>query len=183
MSSVTDSGDDVKKAILKCKVYKSDYMVAARVLKLQDIAKVCPNEPVPADNMDHHAEYRTLSNIDALNSGEKINDLLLFYVSFSPCFRQCTNSSYPLNILEKIKEINNWTNHIVVFSKVYQPNNSNKMPDTELRDSIKRLGDSVGLENIFRCSEQLNGVCTSCANGNEVTSDCYTVDLPHSVAK
>ncbi|XP_029993241.1 uncharacterized protein LOC115421447 [Sphaeramia orbicularis] len=46
LNGVTDKGEAVRNTIQKCAVYTSKQMVAATVLKYQDVQKLCPDEPV-----------------------------------------------------------------------------------------------------------------------------------------
>ncbi|XP_038569072.1 uncharacterized protein LOC119898860 [Micropterus salmoides] len=196
ISQVTDTGEQVWQSILKkCEVYTSKRMVAATVLRWPNVVDQCPEGRVqwsiPAkcgqtwadvkkncpteieDGRADHAEYRTLQNFDTLARDHGENDLLLFYVLASPCDQMCTNLSSPYNILNSIKMIQKWKNYAVVFSNVFKPRDGDPIPDEDLRGAVERLGQSVGLRNIFRCKGRVMQ-CTSCSSGTQVTRFCYS---------
>lgn len=197
ISQVTDTGEQVWQSILKkCEVYTSKRMVAATVLRWPNVVDQCPEgrvqwSDVPTkcgqtwadvkkncpteieDGRADHAEYRTLQNFDTLARDHGENDLLLFYVLASPCDQMCTNLSSPYNILNSIKMIQKWKNYAVVFSNVFKPRDGDPIPDEDLRGAVERLGQSVGLRNIFRCKGRVMQ-CTSCSSGTQVTPYCYS---------
>ncbi|XP_044045409.1 uncharacterized protein LOC122873121 isoform X2 [Siniperca chuatsi] len=202
-SKVTDTGDQVWQSILKkCDVYTSKRMVAATVLRWPNVLDQCPKGPVRWDDVltqcgkpsmtwadvdaqcpgevedgrADHAEYRVLQHFDTLVSNLDENDLLLFYVLASPCDQMCTSETSPWSILKSIKQIQKWKNYAVVFSNVFKPRDSESIPDEDLRGAIERLGQSVGLRNIFRCKVKGAGQCTSCSNGNQVARYCFSSD-------
>ncbi|XP_034544448.1 uncharacterized protein LOC117816345 [Notolabrus celidotus] len=201
ISQVTDSGEEVRETMIKCEVYSSSRVVAATVLRWPNVVDQCPGEPVQwpdvlkicglsgkttwldlkrkcsktvRDGRADHAEYRTLQHFNSLFKNQNRNDLLLFYVLASPCDRRCTNHSSPWNILEKIKMIKQWNNYAVVFSDVFQPRNGHIIPEEDLRAALGRLGQSIGLSNIFRCTEQDPMQCTSCSRDDTVTGFCVS---------
>ncbi|XP_038568254.1 uncharacterized protein LOC119898146 isoform X2 [Micropterus salmoides] len=196
IGQVTDTRDQVWQRILnRCEVYTSQRMVAATVLRWPNVVDQCPEGRVqwsiPAkcgqtwadvqnlcptvfkDGRADHAEYRTLQNFNTLVSDHDENDLLLFYVLASPCDKRCASESSRLNILNSIKMIKQWKNYAVVFSDVFKPRGSESIPEQDLRGAIERLGQSVGLSNIFRCNGDVVQ-CTSCSSGTQVTPYCYS---------
>ncbi|XP_038577450.1 uncharacterized protein LOC119904871, partial [Micropterus salmoides] len=202
ISQVTDTGEQVWQSILKrCDVYTSQRMVAATVLRWPNVVDQCPEGRVqwsiPAkcgqtwadvkkncpteieDGRADHAEYRTLQNFNTLVSDHDKNDLLLFYVLASPCDKRCASESSRWNILNSIKMIKQWKNYAVVFSNVFKPRGSKSIPEQDLRGAIERLGQSVGLSNIFRCNGDVVQ-CTSCSSGTQVTPYCYSEELQPS---
>ncbi|XP_038556914.1 hyphally regulated cell wall protein 3-like [Micropterus salmoides] len=194
ISQVTDTREQVWQSILtECEVYTSKRMVAATVLRWPNVVDQCPDGRVQWSDLPtkcgqtwadvkkqcrnvsngraDHAEYRILQNFTTLVSNHDKNDLLLFYVLASPCDQRCTNKSHPYNILNSIKMIQQWNNYAVVFSKVFKPRGKDSIPEQHLRGSLERLGQSVGLINIFRCNRN---ECTSCSSGKQVTPYCYS---------
>ncbi|XP_027138383.1 uncharacterized protein LOC113746539 [Larimichthys crocea] len=118
-----------------------------------------------------HAEYRTLQAFNTLVDRKNKNDLLLFYVLASPCSQRCTGITKKWSILENIKKIMKWKNYALVFSNVFKPRDGTPIPEKDSRGALERLGESIGLKNIFRCDKDK---CTSCSSGNQVTRECYT---------
>ncbi|KAF3688112.1 hypothetical protein EXN66_Car003784 [Channa argus] len=203
--SSLDSGEEVRRTILNCDVYTGRRVVAATVLRWPNVLSQCPDghvpwphilkkcpawvktwsdvnkwctDKVPKGTADH-AEYRTLQKLNTLANNDKSSDLLLFYVLASPCDKRCTSETSHRSILNSINQIVNWVKYAVVFSDVFQPRDGPKIPETELRDSLMRLGTnqvnkrSIGLNNIFRCNG--NPVqCTSCSSNNQVSPYCYS---------
>ncbi|XP_060904981.1 uncharacterized protein LOC132982471 [Labrus mixtus] len=203
ISKVMDSGNDVQETILNCKVYISSRVVAATVLRWPNVVDQCPNEPVQwpdvlkkcgrrrnltwlevkntckdevQDGRADHAEYRILQNFIAFKSQNK-DDLLVFYVLASPCDKRCTSESNPWSILQSIKVIQNWSNYAVVFSNVFKPRNGHDTSEVDRREALERLGRSIGLNNIFRCTGQGRMQCTSCSGGNTVARYCFSYEL------
>lgn len=206
--SVKDDAQTVRNMIQKCDVYVGERVVAATVLKWPNVLEQCPGGPVQLpflkkcrstprtwadvknkcppntirDGMANHAENRTLQKIDTLVSKHKkgSDDLLVFYILASPCDKRCTNEGNKWNILESIKSIKKWKNYAVVFTNVFQPRNGATIPEKEREEALKRLGKSVGLDNIFRCYKHRKNKmqCIKCSNlnaGNQVVDcRCYT---------
>lgn len=209
VNTVNDVAETVKNKILQCDVYVGERVVAATVLKWPnvlnqcpgglvqwpnflkkcrstartwaDVKEKCPPGTIRAGTADH-AEYRTLQNIGTLVSKHRgSDDLLVFYVLASLCDKRCTNQSNDRNILESIRSIRKWKNYAVVFTNVFQPRNGAKISEQELLEALKRLGNSVGLDNIFRCYKDNDKnimQCINCSNsnaGNQVVDRrCYS---------
>ncbi|KAK2817539.1 hypothetical protein Q5P01_025730 [Channa striata] len=142
-----------------------------------DVQHLCPGKI--REGTADHAEYRTSQNIKALFKTENKEDLLLFYVLSSPCDKRCTSKKSRWSILDSINQIVNWNNYAVVFSNIFQPRDGPKIPESDLCESIRRLGShqvkgrSIGLNNIFRCHGK-PVQCTSCSSNNQVTPYCYS---------
>lgn len=177
LSLVPDEGGEVRDTMIKCKVYRSERVVGATLLRWPNVVDQCPDEPVqwpdalkkcnleegstwaqlrqkcsknPGNFEDDHAEFRVLQHLkNSLLA--KPNHLLLFYVVASPCNKKCTNEQSPVKILESIKDIKKWGNYAFVFSDVFQPRKESK---DEPEEALRLLGDSIGLENIYRCKKQ-----------------------------
>ncbi|XP_051241471.1 uncharacterized protein LOC127355047 isoform X1 [Dicentrarchus labrax] len=117
-----------------------------------------------------HAEYRTLQHFNNLVNNHNENDLLLFYVLASPCHDKCAAEGVSGNILESIQEIKKWNNYALVFTDVFQPPGESVLEEN--RKALERLGQSVGLSNIFRCNIN-TPECTSCSVENQVARYCF----------
>ncbi|XP_033480924.1 uncharacterized protein LOC117255827 [Epinephelus lanceolatus] len=160
----SDPGDDVRNAINDGKVYIGTRVVAAKVLRH------------PNGGTDH-AESRVVDKLNRLFRQTNRNDLLLFYVYASPCVERCSSTSDDRRILRRIQRISQWSNHVFVFTEIYEPNTcqTNRPTDAARRAALQRLGSSVGLENIFRC-ERLSGrqQCTRCFSGGNVADYCVS---------
>ncbi|XP_053272079.1 uncharacterized protein LOC128430132 [Pleuronectes platessa] len=157
---IKNRADDVKNKIKMKEVYVGYRMAAAK--------------PLWRENDVDHAESRV---VDVLDKGPEFqDDLLLFYVSSSPCDRKCTNEENEGNILERIKDIKKWKDHAFVFSKIFQPRHGRPIPETKHRDSLERLGEQIGLENIFRCDRDQNKQmkCVCCSNDGQVAQTCVS---------
>lgn len=204
VNTVKDVAETMKNKILECDVYVGERVVAATVLRWPDVLNQCPSGLVQWPNFlkkcnptvrtwadvdkkcpsgtirngrADHAEYRTLQNIGTLVSKHKgSDDLLVFYVLASPCDKRCTNQNSYWNILESIKSITNWRNYAVVFTHVFQPWNGPKIPEQELKEALKQLGHSVGLDNIFRCYKDNNINKMQCINCSKSSADNQVVD-------
>ncbi|XP_051241472.1 putative uncharacterized protein DDB_G0281733 isoform X2 [Dicentrarchus labrax] len=120
-----------------------------------------------------HAEYRTLQHFNNLVNNHNENDLLLFYVLASPCHDKCAAEGVSGNILESIQEIKKWNNYALVFTDVFQPPGESVLEEN--RKALERLGQSVGLSNIFRCNIN-TPECRSCSAGNKVDPYCFADD-------
>nr|XP_040043300.1 uncharacterized protein LOC120825640 isoform X3 [Gasterosteus aculeatus aculeatus] len=208
VSGVKDKAENVWGTIMGCDVYASKTMVAATVLKWDNVLNQCPNALVPWQDVlnqcpkkrmtwaqvnkecSHavtvgradHAEYRVLNNFNTLTENLNRNDFLLFYVLTSPCDQKCLSKSSPFNILESIEVIKKWTNYAVVFSKVFAPKEGDPVPVENLKGALKLLGKKVELQNILRCDGSVP--CTSCSSGNNViTPFCYDINEPKPAAR
>ncbi|XP_061881985.1 uncharacterized protein LOC133633471 [Entelurus aequoreus] len=204
VSAIPDPGDNIKNAILKCRVYEDEHVVAATLLRWPDVLTMCPNDKVPwedvlkvckqssmtwqqvkdecpnyiYDNRADHAEYRVLNTFKTWAVGKKKKDLMLFYVFASPCTDRCTHENSALNILQLVENINQWPQHVMVFSKVFQPKGKDPIEADKLKAALSKLGDHLGkggLGNIFRCDrEGQKMMCVGCSGGGgEVTPHCY----------
>lgn len=204
--TVRDDTETVKNQIQACDVYVGQRVVAATVLKWPDVLQQCPRGRVQWPNFfgmrgapqtwedannrfpnairvgtADHAEYRVLQNIGTLVSTHKTgsNDLLVFYVLASPCERRCTNIESTWNILESIKSIKKWKNYAVVFTHIFRPQSGATINMNERRAALQRLGNSTGLDNIFRCYRGNNNrmQCINCSNSRAqnqaVHQHCY----------
>lgn len=205
-SAVTDDSRAVRNRILNCDVYVGRRVVAATVLRWPNVLEQCPSHQIqwqlnlsrcrprpqtwaavqsncPSNTIPEgtadHAEFRTLQNINTLVSNHRkgSNDLLFFYVLASPCDKRCTSETNHWNILESIKSIRKWTNYAVVFTNIFVPRNGAQIPDQDRKGALKRLGNSVGLDNIFRCFKD-NGEmqCINCSSSGEVARPCYSIN-------
>nr|XP_024658414.1 uncharacterized protein LOC101468127 [Maylandia zebra] len=205
MNGVTDDdGEKVKKDILDCDVYIGNRVMAATVLRWPNVLDQCPNAYVKwadvlqkcgkqqmtwaevklcgkinmQDGRADHAEFRTLQHVNTLVKAK--NDLMVFYIRASPCDQRCTKEQNPLSILTNIKEIKKWKNYVVVFSDVFRPRDGGNIPENNLRESLKRLGNAIadqgsnGLQHIFRCYRQQEMKCFSCNNSGGVTDQCVS---------
>ncbi|CAI5678948.1 unnamed protein product [Oreochromis niloticus] len=171
MSKVPDNGEDVRKTILNCDIYKGDRVVAATVLKWPDVLDQCPNGDVQwedvlqkchreqmtwaevkslcgantiKDGRADHAEFRTLQDFKPLLATQSKDDLMVFYVRDSPCDETCTNPRNTLrNILINIQAITNWKNYVVVFSDVFRPRDGGHIRMEKLRESLYWLGKAI----------------------------------------
>lgn len=202
VNTVTDTAESVRNRIQACEVYVGEKVVAATVLKWPDVLQQCPGGRVQWPNFfakrgapqtwqdannrfpnairagtADHAEYRILKNIRTLVSKHKTgsNNLLVFYVLASPCGTRCTNTDSTWNILESIKAIKKWNNYAVVFTHIFRPQSGAAIEQNERRDALQRLGNSIGLDNIFRCYTNNNNImqCINCSNSNAVDTRCY----------
>ncbi|KAI3353562.1 hypothetical protein L3Q82_020082 [Scortum barcoo] len=150
----SDPGNDVKNTINNNQVYIGNRVVAAKPLKR------------PKGRTDH-AESRVVDN---LFNNRNNNDFLLFYVYASPCVEKCSSATHHdiMSILQRINTIRQWANYAVVFSKIFTPR-SGEVINTEQqrREALQRLGNSVGLNNIYRCDNPPGGQmkCTNCSKG------------------
>ncbi|XP_051241474.1 uncharacterized protein LOC127355047 isoform X4 [Dicentrarchus labrax] len=206
---LTDSAVDVRNTIVDCDVYTGTRMVAATVLRWDNVLDQCPDRPVQwkdvlrkcrrrsmtwaeLDKMRQdrrteeqcrtavwegradHAEYRTLQHFNNLVNNRNENDLLLFYVLAAPCDQKCASNGR-FGILESIKEIKKWKNYAVVFSNVFRPRDGEPIPEGN-RMALEKLGNSVGLSNIFRCNIEDTPECRSCSAGNKVDPYCFADD-------
>lgn len=226
INMVSDDGNAVRETILNCDVYAGTHVVAATVLRWDNVLEQCPNAQVPWPSLlracgqssmtwvdvqkkcpdkvrlgrADHAEYRTLLRFKAfvtqLSNSNNLNrnDLLLFYVQSSPCPSPCTKEPVSSSnmgqsgsrgpdrsILNLIGQIMTWNNYAVVFSKVFQPRGTSKIPEPELKASLERLGRNIGLNNIFRCDGRWRTRCTSCLSNNQVTPYCYSENTQPAV--
>ncbi|XP_061883374.1 uncharacterized protein LOC133634262 [Entelurus aequoreus] len=204
VAAIPDPGDNIKNAILKCRVYEGEHVVAATLLRWPDVLKQCPEEKVPwedvlkvckqssmtwqqvkdkcpnyiYDNRADHAEYRVLNTFKKWVDDKEKTGLMLFYVFASPCTNRCTHENNELNILKLVENINQWPQHVLVFSKVFQPKGKDPIEVEKLKAALSNLGDHLGkggLGNIFRCDrEGWHMKCVSCSGGGgEVTPHCY----------
>ncbi|KAM3624022.1 uncharacterized protein V6R79_018180 [Siganus canaliculatus] len=200
VGKVKDSAEEVRNTILGCEVYRGSRVVAATLLKWPDVLTQCPNGRVqwhvpkgcPTTTWEEldiechdafypgksdHAEYRTLQHINTLLQSPNKNDLLLFFSRASPCDNKCTKANGHWSILGPIKQIKKWTNHAFVFSLVFKPHSEN-IPEEKVRGSLERVGNSVGLNNIFRCHKTGNRMhCQRCSSGGQVAPYCISDDL------
>nr|XP_057946915.1 uncharacterized protein LOC131140467 [Doryrhamphus excisus] len=207
-SQVTALGQNVRNTILGCGVYQSSNLVAATVLRWPDVLYHCPTASVPwqkvlrkcmrtemtwqevktvcphavKNKQADHAEYRVLQTFKTWAANKEKTGLLLLYVHASPCTGRCTSETSGLNILKLVECINDWPNHIVVFSKIFKPkDNWEAIPPETLKNGLITLGrhlGSDGLRNIFRCNRNdtnANLECVSCSSdkGRQVTPNCY----------
>ncbi len=158
----------------KCSETSLTWAEVAYDMKRRKTKKHCKD--VVYEGRADHAEYRTLENFNTLVNNHDKNDFLLFYVLASPCVQRCTSKSSPWNILNSIKKIKKWKNYAVVFSDVFKPRGE-PIPVGDLRGALQRLGQSIGLRNIFRCSGEGAVQCTSCSsskNTKEVARYCIS---------
>ncbi|XP_029355155.1 uncharacterized protein LOC115041638 [Echeneis naucrates] len=134
-----------------------------------------------------HAEYRVLQGFSTISSKFRFNELLVFFTLSSPCSTSCTSETSQWSILDSIQGMRDWGNRAVVFSQIYKPSGGTRdLTPEERRGSLKRLGDRVGLRNIFYCRRveiqvgQHEMVCSSCANptGTAVKRECYDENAP-----
>lgn len=204
VNTVTDASETVRDKILKCDVYVGKRMVAATVLRWPNVLEQCPGERMQwpsilkkcsstpqtwaevkskcpqntiQDGKADHAEFRTLQNIRTLvsNHREGSNDLLVFYVLASPCDKRCTSETNHWSILQSIKSIKKWKNYAVVFTNIFVPRNGAQIPDKERQGALERLGNSVGLDNIFRCFKDKGKMqCINCSSSGAVARLCYS---------
>ncbi|XP_032419327.1 uncharacterized protein LOC116720282 isoform X4 [Xiphophorus hellerii] len=191
INQVTDDANNVKDTIVGCEVYTGTNILAATVLRWPDVVAQCPDGRVQwpirsqattwaeaycqntrsfNEGRAEHAEYRILQNLHTwLNNQNMGQDLLLFYAYASPCTATCTNRDSDYNILSPLTGYVEF-NIVFVFSKVHQPRNDIISPDV-LQDALKNLGETIGLDRIFRC-DRVNGrmKCVNC-NDNENVVD------------
>ncbi|XP_061686330.1 uncharacterized protein LOC133506319 isoform X2 [Syngnathoides biaculeatus] len=207
LTQVPDTGENVKNAILQCEVYAGDNVVAATLLRWPDVLQRCPEARVPwravlrackrksmtwkevasrcpdavKKGTADHAEYRVLKRFDSWAESKDKTGLLVLYVYASPCTNKCTNEENPRNILTLVERIREWSEHAVVFSKVFKPSNpsiSYSVPVGDMKVALVNLGKHLGdggLQSIFRCdrvSEPME--CVSCSSGGAVTPRCYS---------
>lgn len=201
--SQLDDAIEVKQVMIKrCEVFAGSRVVGATLLRWPDVLKQCPDGQVPwpdvlkkcgrtsmtwtdvrslnrcdgavYDNKAEHAEPRILQKFNALLNSRNTHDLLLFYVLSSPCDQRCTNEEHEENILSSLKQIKTWSNHALVFSNVFK-HYGKELPENELKKSLRRLGDAIGLQNIFRCKVQNPMRCRRCSTSNngEIERFCY----------
>ncbi|XP_047445289.1 uncharacterized protein LOC125010588 [Mugil cephalus] len=154
----------IKKALKEGKVFNEGTIKAARVKKIK-------REYV-------HAKYRVLTNCDALlnRKYDTEHDLLLFFVLGSPCYHKCTNENDPKNIIKYLKLIKRWKHYAFVFS--YTPNSKNpklSVNEDQLREALEKLGNTLGLQNIFHCVKLKDHMqCRSCSHNNQVAQYCVS---------
>ncbi|XP_053714224.1 uncharacterized protein LOC128755050 [Synchiropus splendidus] len=162
VNQVPDTSDSVKNVILNsCDIYSSSSLVAATVLKPVD-GHYCQTQPPVIG----HSEYRVLQRFNLQAQGQ---ELMVFYCSTSPCNGICTNDRNSYNILQLIKRINAWANRALVFTKIFKPPNRGPLTPAEMTTSLKNLGASIGLSNIYRCS---GGQCQRCFNNDLAVRFC-----------
>ncbi|KAK7929756.1 hypothetical protein WMY93_006151 [Mugilogobius chulae] len=129
-----------------------------------------------------HAEYRVLQNFN--NFVNKLrnrqlgqNDLLLFYSYKAPCDGRCASLTNTFSIVQSIRAINNWPNHVLVFSNIFVPTRTNvpaQTQETNRRTALTNLGGAInGVGNIYRCRVGSNR-CTSCGVSNGVSDTCVS---------
>ncbi|XP_061840587.1 uncharacterized protein [Nerophis lumbriciformis] len=196
VAAIPDPGENIKNAILKCRVYEDEHVVAATLLRWPDVLTMCPKEKVPWKDVlrkcgrssmtwqevgencvkgarADHAEYRVLKTFEAWAADKKKTGLMLLYVFASPCTSRCTHENSGLSILKLVENIALWPQHAVVFSKVFQPKGKDPVKVNQLKGGLSNLGrhlGSGGLGNIFRCDMK----CVSCSGGGgQVTPYCY----------
>ncbi|KAK2918476.1 uncharacterized protein [Channa argus] len=201
VSQVLDRVDAVKDTIItRCEVYTGTRLVAATLLRADDVLEQCPNGRVPwvdvlekcpegvvtwADvkkrcpgalrgHTADHSEYRVLQNFNTLLSNRNKDDLLLFYSLASPCDQRCTNPDDHSNILDSVKQILNWKKYAFVFSRVFKPRGNTSIEPAKLNQSLEQLGGSIGLKNVFRCKGENPMQCTSCSENGKVAPFCYS---------
>lgn len=154
-----DPDDTVRNTINNNGVYTGSRVVAAKAVRGMG-----------------HAESRVLDNLNGLFSGRAQTDWLLFYVYASPCDEICLGTG-GTNILNRINHITQWGNnkYAFVFSKLFKPSNSQTTTDDRRLGAIQRLGNAIGLNNIFRCDGPRGRVqCNSCDNNGQVATNCYS---------
>ncbi|XP_072319875.1 uncharacterized protein [Eucyclogobius newberryi] len=131
-----------------------------------------------------HAEYRVLSNfnnfLNKRNSGQfNQNDLMLFYSYKSPCDTRCASLTNNWRIIQSIQGINQWPNHVLVFSNIFVPTRTNLTPEqlkTSRSTALANLGGAInGMGNIYRCRVGANR-CSSCAGTTGVSDACVSDD-------
>lgn len=155
----SDPGNNVKNSLNNNQVYVGSRVIAAKVYR----------RPGGTD----HAESRVVDQLSRL-AVQNRNDLLLFYVYASPCVEKCSSDTHQQSILTRIRGITGWSNHAVVFSKIFKPNTGPGNTDQQRREALQRLGASVGLANIFRCDGAGWRQCTSCSNNGQVAHYCVS---------
>ncbi|XP_022616405.1 uncharacterized protein LOC111232966 [Seriola dumerili] len=173
-----DNGVAVKNAMLKCEVYTGTKVVGAIHLKLDDFTQThCPEK---VDNINEHAEYRTLQGLKAIKNNDNFKDLMLFFVYAAPCPQKCTQPGDG-GILNSIQQITKWNNYAVVFSKLFIPKVGEKPTKSIREQSLRNLTSSgkIGLKNIFRC-DYISGrmQCVSCSTDGGVTHYCVSDKEP-----
>ncbi|XP_061881988.1 uncharacterized protein LOC133633473 [Entelurus aequoreus] len=160
-----------KDVLRKCKRYPKSSMT------WQQVKDKCPD--AIEDKRADHAEYRVLDTFKTWVARKKKTDktgLMLFYVFGSPCTDRCTHETNKQNILELVQNINQWSQHVLVFSKVFQYEGQESTQDNDRKDALKRLGGKIGgLGNIFQCAWKNGDMrCASCSGGGgQVTPECY----------
>ncbi|XP_078810565.1 uncharacterized protein LOC144994948 isoform X2 [Oryzias latipes] len=159
-----ENAEAVKTAMKNKEVYAQGRIVAAKVIKNPDVK----GEYI-------HAEYRVLQKFDNLlnQQFDLDNDLMLFYVRTAPCVQKCTNEDNPENILKYLPKLKRWKHYAFAFSGLYLSRNPQKsLSNEQRRAGIKKVGDSLGLQNVFRCVES-NGQmqCRTCADQNDQVAD------------
>nr|XP_049576436.1 uncharacterized protein LOC125968920 isoform X1 [Syngnathus scovelli] len=192
---------DVKKTILDCDVYEDNNVLAATVLRWPDVAMQCHRAQVPWPDVlkacrqksmtwhdvalkcpgaveigrADHAEYRVLEKFSAWATNKDKSGLLVLYVYASPCDRRCANRRSALSILRLVQGIQEWKEHVLVFSKLFQPKSGPPIPVDNLKRALSNLGKNVGgLQNIFRCDYASNAMmCTSCSTMGQISPQCY----------
>ncbi|XP_061771928.1 uncharacterized protein LOC133562088 [Nerophis ophidion] len=164
VNAIPDPGDKIRKDLLRYGVYQDKYVLAATVLKAKCRNR---NQNVKVE----HAEYRVLRRFKAWAAKKPKNQtgLMLFYVFASPCPDRCASNDNNMgrSILPLLKDITEWPQHALVFSKVFKPKMGRPINEGELIKALKNLGSKLGgLENIFRC-ERVNQhmKCDSCSRG------------------
>lgn len=196
ISKICDDYNNVKNTMLNCNVYTGNKVVAATVLRWPDVVNQCPdglvqwplrdlrrdetwadvhkrNPSAFHDGTADHAEYRTLQKMNTLLNSHNQNDLLLIYVFASPCALRCANANHKASIMNFLREYEH-LKVVFVFSKVFKPRNSVSIPEEQLHEALKNLGNAIGLQRIFRC-DKLNGKmsCMSCDVEGNVAEWCY----------
>lgn len=205
VKNVTEGSNIVMDKILKCDVYVGERVVAATVLRWPNVLEQCPGgrmqwpsilrkcsstpltwaevkSKCPQNTIEEgradHAEFRTLQNINTLVSRHRkgSNDLLFFYVLASPCDKRCTSETNHWSILKSITSIKkNWKNYAVVFTNIFVPRKGAQIPEKERQEALERLGNSVGLGNIYRCFKDKGKMqCINCSNSGVVARPCYS---------
>ncbi|GLD68160.1 uncharacterized protein AKAME5_001947300 [Lates japonicus] len=123
-----------------------------------------------------HAEVRVLKNMNNLIN-MKDGKYLVFYSFYSPCDGHCMNPKSPYTIIPKINEIiPNWSEHVFVFSKVFDRTSSGTpIPREKTIEALNQLGNSaVGRNNVYRCYKPQNQdyQCINCFNGASYVEEC-----------
>ncbi|XP_077379732.1 uncharacterized protein LOC144020288 [Festucalex cinctus] len=204
--------DNVRDTILRCQVYAGHNVVAATILRWPDVARDCPGAQVPwrdvldacgrqsmtwgevaaacpdkvADTRTDHAEYRVLERFHSWAQDKDKSGLLVFYAHAAPCEARCSSTRNHLSILQLLRRVGDWQEHVLVFSKLLVVKTlweGNTMPDSRLIRALRNLGGALGdggLAKIFRCDRprERNAAmtCTSCSAGGQVTPKCYKED-------
>ncbi|XP_061626916.1 uncharacterized protein LOC133476913 [Phyllopteryx taeniolatus] len=212
LTRVPDLGQNVKNTILQCGVYAGDNVVAATLLRWPDVAQRCPRSQVPwqdvlqacgresmtwhevamicpgavEDNRADHAEYRVLERFNSWAEDKDKSGLLVFYAYAAPCTSRCASKKNALSILKLLERIQEWKEHVVVFSKLLNVKTlwvGTSIPVDQLTRALVNLGRHLGtggLGRIFRCDRPQDDnsavECISCSAGGQVTPQCYKKD-------